>query len=97
MKIVEIVVYHPVPTLNALLKLTWRGQHNEKKKTQAAMLLSLRASESGLLTTMRSSENTLWMRSATPDCSPAMRLADWITRSDKRKSHTSPMREPRLK
>lgn len=89
----KIVVRHRVPTLNALLKLSWRGQHTEKKKTQAAMLLSLRASESDLLTMMRSSGNTLWMRSATPDCSPAMRLADWITRSDKLKSHTSPMRE----
>lgn len=95
MQPIKLVVQCQVPSLNQLFKAGWRGRHRIANETQLALLSSLQASESDLLTKMRLSGNTLWMLSATADCSPATRLAAWITRSDKIKSHRNPMNEPK--
>lgn len=91
--VLTIEVKCPVPTLNALLKLSHWGRHSLKKKIQADLLSVLLAEDASLRTKMHLSGNTFWMRSVLRELSPATRLADWITRSDRKKSHQKPMRE----
>lgn len=97
MKPIKIVVPYKIPSLNQVLKWHWRRRHQESRKTQLALYAALKAIESDLLIQMRSSENGWWMRSGTADCSPAIRLGNWITRSDKLKSHRNPLKELKSK
>lgn len=80
---IKIVVFHPVPSLNLLFKMSHWDRTAERRKTQNALLCGLSASAKNCSTQTTLSSNILWTAFDT--------LASYLTTGKK----TSPSKSAR--